>query len=177
MTLWLVMLVAMLAILSPMMWLRPSRRDRRLGQLREHARKAGVTVKFGKPPLHHPPAGLVSYRWLYSQDGPGPYFVLVREEYASDMLKPVAEDRKEWRWRIEPLRPFSEKVRDDLEQMLEKLPEDALVLESERRYLTLWWGESQSAEVFDTTHTALVAMCEALGKQGEDSATAENRPY
>nr|WP_298372123.1 preprotein translocase subunit YajC [uncultured Halomonas sp.] len=174
MALWLIILFTMLIILSPMMWLRPSRRDRRLGQLRQQARHLGITVKFGKPPLHAPPAGLVSYRWLYPQDRPGPYFVLVRETHASEVLKPFDEKRKNWRWRIEPLRSFSGKARSCLKQVLEELPQDALVLESERRYLTLWWEESQSVEAFNANHAALVAVCEVLGSPVQDPSAEES---
>ena len=126
MAFWLVTLFAMLAILSPVMWLRPSRRDRRLGELRQQARQKGVGVKFAKPPLHSPPPGLVSYRWSYSQSRPGAYFVLVREEHASEALKPLSAECREWRWRIEPLRPLPASLAARLEEELARLPEDAV---------------------------------------------------
>ncbi len=173
MTLWLIILFTLLIMLSPMMWLRPSRRDRHLGQLRQQARQLGVTVKFAKSPLHNPPAGLVSYRWPYPQDRPGPYFVLVRETHASEVLKPF-DEAQGWRWRIEPLRPFTGKARSCLERALEELPRDALVLESERRYLTLWWGESLSVDAFNASHAALTAACEVLGSPIQERDAKES---
>lgn len=159
MTFWLVTLFVFLAMLSPIMWLRPSRRDRRLGLLRQHARQAGIGVKFAKPPLHAPPGGLVSYRWSYAQTQPGPVFLLVREDYASEALKPFIEG---WRWRVEPLRPLSSEARQSLLKALASLPEDALVLESERVYLTLWWGESLDIEEFTDCQAALATVRDAL---------------
>nr|WP_298415835.1 hypothetical protein [uncultured Halomonas sp.] len=131
-------------------------------------------MKLAKPPLYNPPAGLVSYQWLYPQDRPGPYFVLVRETHASEVLKPFDEKRKNWRWRIEPLRSLPEKARLCLEQALEGLPDDALVLESDRRCLTLWWEESQSVEAFKANHAALVVVCETLGCLVQDRSAEES---
>ena len=119
----------------------------------------GIAVRFAKPPLHAPPGGLVSYRWRYPQAEPGPLFVLVRDEYASEALKPFIEG---WRWRIEPLRPLSREARHCLEQALAVLPEDALVLESERIHLALWWGESLEVEAFAAPQVALMAARDAL---------------
>lgn len=173
MTFWLVTLFVFLAMLSPIMWLRPSRRDRRLGLLRQHARQAGVGVKFAKPPLHAPPGGLVSYRWSYTQARPGPLFLLVRDEYASQALKPFVAG---WRWRIEPLRPLSGEASRQLEQALAALPEDALVLESERRYLTLWWGESLETKAFDVCQAALAATRDVLAGPQRPDATPSAPP-
>lgn len=156
---WLVTLLAILVILSPALMLRPSRRDQRLGALRQHARRAGIGVKFAKPPLHDPPGGLVSYRWAYPQSQPGPVFLLVHNTYASEALKPFNE---EWRWRIEPLRPLSEVARNALASVLADLPQDALVLESERSALTLWWCESLNAAAFESWEEKVAAMRDAL---------------
>ena len=84
---------------------------------------------------------------------------MVRDEYASEALKPFIEG---WRWRIEPLRPLSHEARHYLEQALAALPDDALVLESERIHLTLWWGESLEVEAFATPRVALMAARDAL---------------
>ena len=159
MTFWLVTLLAMLAILSPVLMLRPSRRDQRLGVLRQHARQVGVGVKIAKSPLHDPPGGLISYRWRYSQAHPGPVFVLVRDSHASSALKPFDGA---WRWRIEPLRPLSREAAAALETLVALLPDDALVLESERGALTLWWGESFGVEKFDQCNEAMAALRDTL---------------
>lgn len=168
MTFWLVTLLAMLTIASPVLWLRPSLRDKRLGLLRQAASRGGVEVKFAKPPLHAPPGGLISYRWAYAANRPGPIFVLVRDAYASEALKPFVAG---WRWRIEPLRPLSADARRCLERALECLPEDALVLESGRRHLTLWWGESLDMSHFACCQEALAAVRDALLASARASGT------
>ncbi len=159
MTFWLILALTMLAILSPAVWLRPSRRDRRVATLRQAARAANVSVGFSKPPLHEAPAGLASYRWRYPQTRPGPRFVLVREAYASQQLK--AYDAN-WRWRIEPLRRLPTAADQRLQQLLELLPGDALVLESTRDHLWLWWGESLDAAAFSDVERPMTRLRDGL---------------
>ena len=161
MTFWLVTLLALMAILSPMLWLRPSPRDKRLITLRRHASQAGIAVKLTEPPLYNPPGGLISYRYAYAPQCPGPHFLLVRDAYASAALKPAYNG---WRWRIEPLRPLSDEAGRRLEEALEQLPGDVLVLESTRMALSFWWGESLSVEQFSQPTKALTALREALGR-------------
>lgn len=161
MTFWLVLGLALLAMLSPVVWLRPSPRDRRLVGLREAAREAGVSVHFGKPPLHEPEGGVVAYRWRYPQTRPGPRCVAVRATHASEALRPC-DEAEGWRWRIEPLRPLTVGQRDALAAALAPLPADALVLESTRDFLWLWWRESQSAAAFDALDARLGTLRDAL---------------
>ncbi|MBZ9560478.1 MULTISPECIES: preprotein translocase subunit YajC [unclassified Modicisalibacter] len=158
MTFWLVLAFTILAILSPVLWLRPSPRDRRLIDLRRAAREAGVSVDFGKAPLHES-SGLVAYRWRYPQTRPGPRFVAVRDAHASEALKPCAHG---WRWRIEPLRPMDESARHAFEAVLAALPGDALVLESTRDQLWVWWRESWNATQFAHHEPAIAGLRDAL---------------
>jgi len=65
-----------------------------------------------------------------------------------------------WRWRIAPLRPLPDVASTHLRTLLERLPQDALVLESNAHSLTLWWWESQTAERF----TRYLADIEPLKK-------------
>lgn len=144
---WLVIIVTLLLLVAPVMWLKPSPRQRRVVPLRNAAAGAGVKVGQERPPLHGMQSTMPSYRWTYSSDAPGPRFVLVRSSEASDMLKPYVVD---WRWRIEPLRSLPEAARESLEALLMRLPQDALVVESSESAITLWWWESQTAERFLT---------------------------
>ncbi|MCE8001234.1 preprotein translocase subunit YajC [Billgrantia ethanolica] len=144
---WVVIVAALLLMISPVMWLKPSARQRRLAPLRSAATKAGVKVVMEKPPLHGIDTPMPGYRWSYPSDSPGPRFVLVRASEASDVLEPCVAD---WRWRIEPLRPLPEAARRPLEALLMRLPQDALVVESSEFAITLWWWESQTAERFLT---------------------------
>ncbi len=144
---WVVILVVLMLMVGPVMWLRPSPRQRRIVPLRNAANKAGVRVALEKPPLHGTNTAMPAYRWYFPAEAPGPRFVLVRDSEASQVLKPYLGD---WRWRIEPLRPLPSVARETLESLLSRLPQDALVVESSETALTLWWWESQGAERFLT---------------------------
>lgn len=142
---WLIILFVVALAVSPVMWLKPSPRQRRLAKLRNRATQAGVKVELAEPPLHAAGKQMPSYRWRYPQNLPGPHFVLVREEVASSVLKPF---RHGWRWRTEPLRGLPDDAMQRLDSLLARLPQDAMVLESQRSALVLWWYESQAAERF-----------------------------
>ncbi len=172
MTFWLILVLTMLAILSPAVWLRPSRREGRVATLRQAARVANVSVGFSKAPLHEAPAGLASYRWRYPQTRPGLRFVLVREAYASQQLKPYDAN---WRWRIEPLRRLPVEADHRLQQLLASLPGDALVLESTRDHLSLWWGESLDAAAFSELERTMAMLRDGL--EGDETRRgAPNAP-
>lgn len=142
---WLIIIGLMLLVISPMMWLRPSASQRRLGKLRDTAVNAGVRVKLEKPPLHNVSTLMPCYRWSYSPQRSGPRFLLVRNEETGESLK---EFHPGWRWRIEPLRPLPPDVDQRLSELLARLPQDAVVVESDREALTLWWGESRGGDHF-----------------------------
>ncbi|MFI8749326.1 preprotein translocase subunit YajC [Vreelandella lionensis] len=144
---WLIIVSILMFVIAPVMWLKPSPRQKRQMALRVSAAQHGVAVKVAKPPLHHFRGTMPAYRWHYPQQAPGPDFVLVRDSNASDALEPFHAG---WRWRIAPLRPLPETARVHLQTLLERLPQDALVLESNAHALTLWWWESQTAERFIT---------------------------
>lgn len=144
---WLVIVLVLMLMVSPVMWLKPSPRQQRIVPLRKAAREAGVTVKLERPPLHGEKAAMPGYRWDFPVERPGPRFVLVRDSEASEVLEPYLAG---WRWRIEPLRPLPASAREPLEALLTRLPQDALVLESSEHGVTLWWWESQDAARFRT---------------------------
>lgn len=142
---WVIILFVLALIISPVMWLKPSPRQQRVARLRNEVIKAGIEVKLETPPLHPAPKAMPAYRWRYPQERPGPTFVLVRDSESGDSLKACHAG---WRWRTEPLRPLPEAARACLFRLLERLPQDALVLESGEHALTLWWHESQGPERF-----------------------------
>jgi len=154
--------LAVFAILSPALWLRPSAHETRRGSLRQAARASGVAVRFDNAPLQETQS-LVGYRWRYPQAAPGSDFTLVREAYASDRLE---EAMPGWRWRQAPLPPLSAASFQRLEQALSELPEDALVVESVSRGLTLWWEESQDAKTFAPALRALTGLVDQLAGSG-----------
>ncbi|MHB0777428.1 preprotein translocase subunit YajC [Halomonas sp. WWR20] len=168
MKLFLIILFTMLAILSPVLWLRPSRRESRLGALRQTAKAQGISISFEKPPLANASGGVVAYRWHYPQGTPGSDFTVVRDAYASERLESVTPD---WRWRQAPLPSLEASRRDTLEAVLNALPEDALVLESGRNALTLWWEESREPEDASRMFTELQALVTTLAGSGRSLTT------
>lgn len=144
---WLIIVCILMFVIAPVMWLKPSPQQKRHMTLRESSRKQGVIVKMEKPPLHNFRGTMPAYRWNYPQEAPGPTFVLLREGNASTALEPYHAG---WRWRIAPLRPLPDEATVPFKALVERLPQDAVVIESTPYSLTLWWWESQTAERFTT---------------------------
>ncbi|MDX1464554.1 MAG: preprotein translocase subunit YajC [Halomonas sp.] len=163
---WLLIIVIVALVFAPVMWLKPSPAQRRMGRLRTAARQADVTVRLESPPLHGAGGTMAAYRWAYPQQHPGPDFVLVRDEAASASLKPFREG---WRWRVEPLRPLPAEAMERLEETLAALPGDALVLESGSLALTLWWEESLAVEALSPLMARLRALRDALSGRPDRS--------
>jgi hypothetical protein len=161
---WAMIGLVLLLMVAPVMWLKPSPRQRRIVPLRNAAAKAGVKVKLEAPPLHGFGTAMPGYRWHYPVDSPGPRFLLVRDSEASDALKPYVAG---WRWRIEPLRALPASAREPLEALLMRLPQDALVVESSEAGITLWWWESQGAERFQTYVADFRRMRDALAGRAD----------
>ncbi|MCB8890136.1 preprotein translocase subunit YajC [Vreelandella malpeensis] len=164
---WLIVFGVVMFVIAPVMWLKPSPRQKRQVGLKACARKQGVIVQMEKPPLHHFKGMMPAYRWNYAQDAPGPDFVLLRESEASDAL---ASFHAGWRWRIAPLRPLPDDAETALKALLERLPRDALVIESSARALTLWWWESQGAERFEHYAQSFAALRQMLGGHADHLA-------
>jgi hypothetical protein len=149
----------MLFVIAPVMWLKPSPRQKRQQALRSQIAKKGVSIKLEKPPLHHFKGTMPAYRWHFSQEEPGPDFLLIRDSNASEALTPYHAG---WRWRIAPLRTLPDNAAIPLKALLERLPQDALVVQSTPNALTLWWWESQTAERFTTYLTEFQQLRDAL---------------
>ncbi|MFG6667591.1 preprotein translocase subunit YajC [Halomonas sp. HNIBRBA4712] len=164
---WLIVVGVVLFVFAPVMWLKPSPRQTRQNALRAHARRAGVRVSLETPPLHGFKGVMPAYRWAFAQNAPGPDFLLVRDEQASDALEAYHAG---WRWRIAPLMPMPENAEAVFKALLERLPTDALVVESNAHTLTLWWWESQGAERFERYREEFEALCKALGGQADHLA-------
>lgn len=156
---WLVIVFVLLFTLSPVLWLRPSPQQKRRMTLRDRLTRQGVTIRETTPPLHHFKGTMPTYRWFFPAEAPGPTFLLVRDAKASAALEPYHAG---WRWRIAPLRPLSDKATYHLKRIVEKLPQDALVLESTPESISLWWWESQNGERFATYLADFEALRDAL---------------
>lgn len=165
---WLIIVLVLLLIVSPVLWLKPNPRQKRIADLRDTVIKAGIKVKLEKPPLHGDSTLMPCYRWPYPQQYPGARFVLVREDEATEALKVF---RPGWRWRVEPLRPLPSGVADRLAYLLTRLPRDAVVVESDRDALMLWWQESQDGERFASYLDDFSYLRKHLAGRPDDTST------
>ena len=156
---WLVILGVAGMVIAPVMWLKPSPRQRRLIALRNEARKLGIVVKLEASPAHQAKGLVAVYRWPFPGGRPGPDFMLVSPELASPALKPFEAG---WCWRTEPLRPLPESAVTLLAAMPVHLPEDALAIASGRSALTLWWDESLDAQRLAAFAEPLAELRDAL---------------
>lgn len=172
--LWLMILLVVGMVFAPAMWLRPSARERRLGRLREAAARVDVSVRLEDGPLHGNGDKLAAYRWFYPALRPGPGFLLVREAHASASLKSYVAG---WRWRVEPLRPLSPQVNALFARLLKQLPDDAVVVQSSDKALTVWWDESLEAEDFVRFAAPASALRDVLqGNPDRRSGGVPNTP-
>ena len=150
---WLIIIVVLLVAFGPVLWLVPSRKDRRLAGLRERARREGFVVELARLPdpdptpqqrvsaggrLRDPVIECAAYshlmtdrlNWL-------PGWRMLRLAHASDGPRPG--------WVFEPgCRPN----RDHLAQMLDvtdpvldSVPSDVVGLAVANRHLTAFWLE------------------------------------
>jgi len=158
------LLVAVLLVLSPMMWLRPSRGESSRGRLRQHAKHNGGELNFAKPPLSQPDVALLGYRLRYPGTAPGSDFVLVRNRVASEALETATA---QWRWRQAPLPSLDEPRLESLKAWLETLPADALVVESHEHTLCVWWQETMELSRFEREWPAWLAMRDVLAGSGK----------
>lgn len=166
---WVLIVFVVALIAAPIMWLQPSPRQKRQMALREAARKQGIDVKVATPPLHVEKTAMPGYQWRYPGNAPGPTLVLVRDSHASQALEPFHAG---WRWRIAPLRELPKTEAGRLRDLVERLPTDALVIESNEMALTLWWWESQTAERFMTYSDDFARLRDGLKGRADRKASA-----
>lgn len=166
---WLLILVAVGLVITPVMWLKPTPRQRRVIALRNEARKQGIVVKLEASPEHQVKGLVAAYRWPFPAARPGPDFMLVSPGLASRALKTFEAG---WCWRTEPLRPLPETGVALLAAMPAHLPDDVLAIASSRSALTLWWDESLDAERLAALAEPLVALRDALAGHPDHSSNA-----
>ncbi|WP_459206107.1 hypothetical protein ACSMEV_16475 [Pseudomonas sp. MLB6B] len=141
MTVWLVVSILAL-ILSPLAWLRPSRKQSRQMDLRLQARRAGLAMQLAPQQWPHwlekqPPSPCPQYHrarragrvdtWSYWQVSPGVWWNQWRE--VCDEARLVA--------------------------VFAELPESVYKVEADSRMLALYWGERGDEGVVETVKRAL----------------------
>ncbi|WP_110687608.1 preprotein translocase subunit YajC [Salinicola aestuarinus] len=163
MAIWACLLIAVLLILSPMVWLRPSPGETLRSRLRQYVRRHGGELDFTRAPLARPDIALIGYRLRYPIDEKGAAFVLVRNRVASEALDAATPD---WRWREVPLPSLDDARHQALAAWLESLPDDVLVVESREQTLRVWWQEGVGLERFEREWPTWLAMRDTLAGSG-----------
>jgi len=157
------LLVAVLLVLSPMVWLRPGRGETIRGQLRRYVKANGGELNFTKAPLAMPNVALTGYRLRYPGTESGSDFTVVRNDIASEALEAATG---QWRWRQAPLPSLDTGRLEALKQWLDHLPADALIVESGKHTMCVWWQEAMSLERFQQDWTSWLAMRDTLAGSG-----------
>lgn len=188
---WLIIAVVLLAAFGPVLWLLPSRRDRRLAALRQAAREAGLVVEIKRIPKTNPrpeervsAGGVVrepvrdcaAYQWLLQRRLKHlPAWRLLRQEGASDGPWPD--------WVFEPhvraSEPHLDEVMSLMRRELGSLPAGVIGLEAGERAVLVYWLEGADSGTDDvatiaSTLKVLEAQLTALDDEIEAAAADED---
>ena len=169
---WIVIVLILIAAFGPVLWILPSRRDRRLAKMRSRARVLGMQVELTQlPDLAAEPTARVTaggrrlepmlscavYRLPMLQPArAAPHWRLLRS--ASDAAGPHAG----WQW-------DSPVVGDGgywrtISAVLDELPVDALACSAQATEVACWWLERAPAETaeaaVDSLHVVLRKLSE-----------------
>ncbi|MEX2962130.1 hypothetical protein [Microbulbifer sp. TYP-18] len=146
-----IVLFALVLVVGPVMWIKPSRRDRDLAALRQRAAKAGMTVQMMPLPaaLGEGSAAVYFGRWEDNRRLQTDWVLeLQRVSHAMHFAG-------RWDWRNGRAAPQS--ARAALVEMLGVLPEDACAVVASRGGLGVQWRETSG-------DPGLAALEAALGR-------------
>jgi hypothetical protein len=162
---WLLIIAILLVAFGPIMWLRPSPRDRRQAALRAQGRKDGLRIEMRRyPKLDLQPEDRVTA-------GGKPLDVLLEAAVYQQSLDPKLRHLPAWRilrasnglpasdgWVFElgkrPDHPQLRRVLTELEPLLARLPADVVALECDPLHLGAYWLERPGAGPADAAGLA-----------------------
>jgi len=153
MSTWLPLLIILFALalaVGPVMWLKPSARDRRLATLRRRAAQAGVVVQMQALPaaLGQGSAAVYSSRWQDTRR--------LQLGWALELQRVEHEMHFRGRWDWRNGRAAPPPAWEALREMLERLPEDACAVVGSEGGLGIQWQESAGEAGFRALESALV---------------------
>lgn len=145
---WLIILMIVAAVISPIFWLMPSPRQRYQMELRKQALHSGLKVRIEKFKLNGQEYPAVAYRWMRENKKQAYRFRVARtarleQEQIGIYGEPFIEG---WHWLEEPMPIADSETLDKLAGLLQALPADTIILEGGTATLTLWWRENGSPE-------------------------------
>lgn len=163
---WLIIAIVLLAAFGPVLWLMPSRRDRRLTALRLAGRQEGLTVDIRHIPKINPTAqervsagGVIrdpvvecaAYAHTFAHR-------LIRLPPWRLLKAQGASDGPRSGWVFDPLpdtsNPYWQRLWPSVDPLFENLPEDVIGLELEPRLATVFWLESPASGPDQVTEIA-----------------------
>ncbi|MFG1489743.1 hypothetical protein ABMA58_10890 [Oceanospirillum sp. HFRX-1_2] len=162
MSTWLIVVLIFAAVLSPIAWIVPSKRQRYQMHLRKLALHAGIKVRLESFELLGTKTNAIAYRVMRDAEDKksahrfrlGNCARLDKEEieYRGD------EFISGWVW-LEPATPvLSVEQQERLKSLLQVLPQDTLIFESGTAALTLWWRENGTPEQVEALATQLAEL-------------------
>ena len=172
---WLIIALILLAAFGPILWLVPSRTDRRLAKMRARARVHGIQVEITQlADLHAPPTARVTaggrrleptvqcavYRLGLRQPAKAaPRWNILRGPEPSG--GPVAG----WQW--ESAADGDAEYWQRVAEVVRMLPADALACAADASQVACWWRERASSEnavaSVDALHETLTKLAEIQG--------------
>ncbi|WP_323844060.1 hypothetical protein [Microbulbifer magnicolonia] len=144
-----IILFAVALVLGPVMWMKPSQRDRRLADLRGRAAKSGMVVQMKALPaaLGKGTAAVYYSRWADSRRLQlGWILELQRVEHEMHFAG-------RWDWRNGRAAP--QPAWEPLRQMLDQLPKDACAISAHHIGLGVQWQEGGGDGAFQALENAL----------------------
>ncbi len=169
---WLIIVVALFAAFGPLLWMMPSRADRRLAKMRSRARTHGIHVEITQlddlaaEPQARVTAGGVkldpkvmcaAYRLgMRRLARAAPQWKILRKSAAND--GPIDG----WIWAT---RPAGDAVYwQEVSGVLRGLPPDALACATDASEVTCWWRERTTAEDAEASVDRLHAVLQNLAE-------------
>jgi len=180
---WIVIALVLLAAFGPILWLLPSRTDRRLAAMRARARTRGIHVEITHmPDVDADPTARVTaggkrleptiscaayHLGMHREARAAPQWKLMRRRGATDPLDG-------WQWdspRVDDAAYWQE-----VAAVVRELPADALACAADARETICWWRERVAAEHAESSVDRLADLLNKLAeiqKLAHERATAE----
>ncbi|HTK98292.1 MAG TPA: hypothetical protein VL379_09735 [Pseudomonadales bacterium] len=169
---WLIIIVALFAAFGPLLWMMPSRADRRLAKMRARARTHGIHVEItqlddldAEPQARVTSGGVklepkvmcAAYRLgMRRLARAAPQWKILRKSGAND--GPIDG----WIWATRPAGDST--YWQEVGEVLRALPSDALACATDASEVTCWWRERTTAEDAETSVDRLHAVLQNLAE-------------
>jgi hypothetical protein len=162
----LIICIVLLVAFGPVLWLIPSKKDKRLAGLRERARKEGFVVELKRLPKLDPTpeervsaggrprepvveCAAYSCTMVKKLDCLPPWRLLRTTDDSASQTQNPAKPRSGWVFETgrRPQRDHLSEMLDATDEVFEVLPGDVLALEVTTRQLTFYWLEKPNADL------------------------------